>query len=68
MVNIAVVIGCMPTTGVTAPFISYGGSSMLSALISVGLLWGVSLKSQKDEEKESRIEHEPTRLDFEADL
>ena len=46
MVNIGVISGALPTTGVTAPFISYGGSSMLSALISVGILMSVARESE----------------------
>lgn len=38
MMNIAVVTGCMPTKGLALPFISYGGSSMVSSLAMVGLL------------------------------
>jgi cell division protein FtsW len=49
LVNIGVISGAMPTTGVTAPFISYGGSSMLSALISVGLLLSVARESEAAE-------------------
>lgn len=41
-VNIAVVSGFFPTTGVTAPFISYGGSSILAAGIGLGLILSVS--------------------------
>jgi cell division protein FtsW len=41
-VNVSVVSGFCPTTGVTAPFLSYGGSSMISCLISVGLVLSVS--------------------------
>ena len=36
--NIGVVIGLFPVTGVTLPFISYGGSSLLSTWIIVGLI------------------------------
>ena len=50
MVNIGVISGALPTTGVTAPFISYGGSSMLSALISVGILMSVARESESAEE------------------
>jgi len=41
-VNISVVSGFCPTTGVTAPFLSYGGSSMLAALLSIGILLSVA--------------------------
>ncbi|MBT3379828.1 MAG: FtsW/RodA/SpoVE family cell cycle protein [Lentisphaerae bacterium] len=51
-VNIGVVSGFGPTTGVTAPFLSYGGSSMIKSLIGVGLLLSVSRISEMDHEKE----------------
>jgi len=42
LLNIAVVTGCAPTTGVTLPFVSYGGSSLLFSLVGVGLLLNVA--------------------------
>lgn len=42
LVNMAVVTAVVPTTGVPLPFISYGGSSLISSLASVGLLLAVS--------------------------
>ena len=42
LVNIGVVSGFFPTTGVTAPLISYGGSSMLMTWICIGLLWNIA--------------------------
>ena len=41
-VNISVVSGFGPTTGVTAPFLSYGGSSMIASLLGIGLVLSVS--------------------------
>jgi len=38
LLNIAVVTGSLPATGVPLPFVSYGGSSLLFSLIGVGLL------------------------------
>ncbi len=42
IVNIAVVLSLMPTTGITLPFVSYGGSSLLFLAIGVGILLNVS--------------------------
>lgn len=44
LLNIAVVIGLLPVTGVTLPFFSYGGSSLLVSLASVGIILNVSKK------------------------
>lgn len=40
-VNIGVVSGCLPPTGVTAPFLSYGGSSMLSLMCCIGIVFNI---------------------------
>jgi cell division protein FtsW len=40
--NVAVVTGTLPTTGVPLPFISYGGSSFLSSMICCGILLSIS--------------------------
>lgn len=42
IINIAVVTGSMPVTGVPLPFISYGGSSLLFNLIAMGVLLNIS--------------------------
>jgi cell division protein FtsW len=41
-INIGVVSGSLPTTGVPLPFLSYGGSSLLSSMICVGILLNIS--------------------------
>ncbi len=42
MLNIAVVTASVPITGITLPFISYGGSSLILFLFSVGILLNIS--------------------------
>ena len=40
--NLSVVIGLLPVTGVTLPFLSYGGSSLLITLASMGIILNIS--------------------------
>ncbi|MBD3271950.1 MAG: putative lipid II flippase FtsW [Elusimicrobia bacterium] len=42
MLNIAVVSGCLPTKGLTLPLLSFGGSSLVVTLASVGILLSIS--------------------------
>ena len=44
ILNLSVVIGLIPVTGVTLPFLSYGGSSLLVSSISVGIILSISKK------------------------
>ena len=47
LLNIAVVTNSIPATGIPFPFISYGGSSLTSFLIEMGLVLGVSNKIEQ---------------------
>ena len=42
ILNLSVVIGLIPVTGVTLPFLSYGGSSLLITLIEMGIILNIS--------------------------
>jgi len=44
-VNVGMTIGIMPVTGLPLPFLSYGGSSMFAAMLAVGLVENVRLRS-----------------------
>lgn len=43
-VNTAMTIGLIPITGVTLPFVSYGGSSMLTSCVLIGLILNVGMR------------------------
>jgi cell division protein FtsW len=62
LLNIAVMLALVPPTGVTLPFISYGGSSLVTLLVGVGLLLSVQRVSLLRESQGKR------RSDVTADL
>lgn len=43
-INIGMVMGLMPVVGVPLPFISYGGSSIITMMISIGVLLNISMR------------------------
>ncbi|MDP4088074.1 MAG: stage V sporulation protein E [Bacillota bacterium] len=51
IINIAVVTGSMPVTGVPLPFISYGGSSLVINLAAMGVLLNISRQSSSNKIK-----------------
>ncbi len=54
IINIAMVIGCFPVTGIPLPFISYGGTSLVVNIISVALIWSAMVSSLMRSDKEER--------------
>ena len=54
--NIACVVGLFPTTGKPLPFISSGGSSMISSLLLVGIILAISFDSHNEDEYRQRHE------------
>lgn len=51
MINIGMCIGMMPVIGVTLPFISYGGSSILSLFIAMGVVSSIRLHPAPDDQQ-----------------
>ena len=47
VINIAVVTGTVPTTGMSLPFFSYGGTALLLLLANVGILLNISRSTSK---------------------
>jgi rod shape determining protein RodA len=48
-INIGMVMGLLPVVGVTLPFVSYGGSSIITMMMGIGLLMNVSMRRFKFE-------------------
>ena len=53
--NIGMCVGVTPVIGITLPFFSYGGSSLVASFIAMGLVSGVRLR-QKGREESRRVE------------
>ena len=48
-VNIGMVLGIMPITGIPLPFITHGGSSLLSVAVGLGIMQSVAIRQQRAE-------------------
>jgi rod shape determining protein RodA len=54
-VNVGMAIGIMPITGVTLPLMSYGGSSVITVLLAVGLLQAIYVQARASEALKGRV-------------
>lgn len=45
--NVGMTIGIMPVTGIPLPFLSYGGSAMITSLLAVGLIININMRRKK---------------------
>ncbi len=50
--NIGMVIGLLPVTGIPLPFVSYGGSNMLTNMMGIGLVMNVVMRSRQHEQRQ----------------
>ena len=48
LINIGVVAGCLPTKGLSLPFVSFGGSSLLFNMFAVGIILNISKSSSRN--------------------
>jgi rod shape determining protein RodA len=47
VINIGMNLGLVPVTGIPLPFVSYGGSSFLTLMLSIGLVESVAMRQRK---------------------
>ena len=46
IINVGMNIGLMPVTGITLPLVSYGGSSLLTVLIGLGIVQNINIQKK----------------------
>jgi rod shape determining protein RodA len=54
-VNVGMTIGIMPITGVTLPLMSYGGSSVITTMLAVGLLQSIYVRARATAALKGRV-------------
>jgi rod shape determining protein RodA len=48
-------MGIMPVTGIPLPFISYGRSSLVVSIVSLGLLQSIAMRSRSEVSKHPKV-------------
>jgi rod shape determining protein RodA len=48
-------IGIMPITGVTLPLLSYGGSSVITTMLAIGLLQSIYVRARASQAMKGRV-------------
>jgi len=62
MINVGMTVGVLPITGMTLPFVSYGGSSLVSAFLITGLIMNVAMRRPAWLQRQSfEFDREPER-------
>lgn len=61
IINMGVVIGVLPVTGIPLTFISFGGTSLVTSMFYIGVLANVSMDTQEDDEDDSKRDEIPIR-------
>jgi rod shape determining protein RodA len=54
-VNVGMTIGIMPITGVTLPLLSYGGSSVITTMVAIGLLQSIYVQARASQSMKGRV-------------
>jgi rod shape determining protein RodA len=54
-VNVGMTMGIMPVTGIPLPFISYGRSSLVLSVLSLGLLQSIAARSRAEVSKHPKV-------------
>jgi cell division protein FtsW len=62
VMNMAVVVGLLPTKGLPLPFVSYGGSSLVVTLTSMGILLGISARLPVPRSPAATVHHRQPKI------
>ncbi|MDY0396260.1 FtsW/RodA/SpoVE family cell cycle protein [Virgibacillus halophilus] len=63
-INLGSISGILPITGVTLPFVSYGGSSLLILMISMGVLNNIAMTVKQNDEHPVKEKHPQQEKQF----